>query len=79
MQRNITRGFQQGQRLFAFTSHLVPHLNCVVELPLPHIIQQHDINAGNLQDVVKLVIHVVNFYRNELGMLNLACVFDYLF
>jgi hypothetical protein len=51
----------------------------VLQLPLAHIVQQDDIDAGYIEDEVKLVIDVVNFNCNEFGKFDFSGLFDRLF
>ena len=61
---------------FAFAAHPVVHLNGVIELPLAHIVEQYDIDAGDFQNVVQLVVYVVNFDGDEFCVADGSRFFD---
>ena len=48
----------------------------MLELPLAHIIQQNYIYAGYFEYIIKLVIDMVNFYRNKFDTLFVPGFFD---
>ena len=41
-----------SKRFSAFASHFISHLDGVIELPLAHIVQKYDIDAGDFQNVI---------------------------